>query len=260
MTSFDTLRTPLAPINMLTAYRRAILSQLQPAMLGLAILPVLVAALLWGVAFWLFWGVWLGWTESLLVKLPWVGGWFAHSTGQAAGWAAALVAGTLGLFSYVLAVLVSSLMFVSVFGTALMLRHVAPDYPDVKPLGGGSVAGSAINSLKAVAGFVVLAAVTLPLWFIPVIGWIIPVILLGLLNARVLRYDVLANHASAEELQALAQAPDLHWRWLGFFGALSNVVPVLWFFSTTITGLAFIHYGLAELTARRLQLSGKTGS
>ena len=41
--------------------------------------------------------------------------------------------------------------------------------------------------------------------------------------------------------QRLLDAPGLHWGWLGLGGALMNLVPLLWFLSTTLTGLAFIH-------------------
>jgi hypothetical protein len=259
MNAADAPLVPPQTIGVLTAYRRALHSQLQPAMLALAVLPILVAALVWGLAFGLFWGHWVEWLNGALGKLPWAGAWFAHPA-KGGGWLTELLAGLLGVLLYVLAVLVSALMFVSVFGTALMLRHVAADYPGLARLEGGGAAGSTINSLWAVAGFVLLAVLSFPLWFVPVVGWCIPPALLGLLNARVLRYDALAGHASVVEMRELMRGPDMHWRVLGLIGALLNLVPVLWFFSTTLTGLAFIHYALAALAARRGQTSGNTGS
>jgi hypothetical protein len=235
------------------------LSQLRPAMLALALLPVLAFALVWGIAFWFGWAWWLGLLDRWLSLIPWAGKWFAHTPDAGSGWFASLLAGTLGLFFYVLAVLVSALTFVSVFGMPVMLRHVAAvDYPQLGRLRGGSVGGSILNSVWAVLWFLVLAAVTLPLWFVPVLGWLIPPLLLGLLNARVLRYDALSEHASAAEMAALKSVPWLHWRLLGFVGAIINVVPVLWFFSTTLTGLAFIHYALAALAAGRAKTTQGT--
>ena len=43
-------------------------------------------------------------------------------------------------------------------------------------------------------------------------------------------------------------------RWtqrVNHIGALLNIVPFFWFFSTTLTGLAFIHYGLNALVQER---------
>ena len=110
---------------------------------------------------------------------------------------------------------------------------------------------SLTNSLGALFWFVLLALPTLVLWFVPFVGLLIPLFLLGRLNARVLRYDALAEHASDEELRRLAAAPGLRWGWLGFVGALMNLVPFLWFFSTTLTGLAFIHTALDGLNTER---------
>lgn len=253
MSSFDTLHHPPdRHIGVWTAYQRAMLSQLRPAMLALALLPILAFAIVWGIAFWFGWAWWLGLLDRWLALIPWAGKWFAHAPEAGSGWFAAFLAGALALLFYVLAVLVSALTFVSVFGMPVMLRHVAAvDYPQLQRLQGGSVTGSISNGLRAVLWFVVLAAVTLPLWFVPVLGWFVPLILLGLLNARVLRYDALSEHASAAEMELLKRAPWLHWRLLGFAGAVFNVVPVLWFFSTTLTGLAFIHYALAALAAER---------
>lgn len=252
MSSFDTLHHPEGRhIGVWTAYQRAMLSQLRPAMLALALLPILAFAVVWGTAFWLGLAWWLTLLERWLAMLPWAGEWFVRAPGEGSGWFATLLGGVLAFLFYVLAVLVSALTFVSVFGMPFMLRHVAADYPQLKRLQGGSVKGSVINGLVAVVLFLVLAALTLPLWFVPVLGWFVPLILLGMLNARVLRYDALSEHASAAEMDALKRAPWLHWKLLGFVGAVFNVVPVLWFFSTTLTGLAFIHYALAALAAER---------
>jgi hypothetical protein len=148
--------------------------------------------------------------------------------------------------------LVCALGFVSIAGMPFMVRHVeARHFPTLTRQSGGGFFGSLANSLGALLRFLLLAAVTFPLWFIPVFGWIVLPLLLGRLNARVLRYDALSAHASAAELSALAISPTLRWQWLGFVGAVLNVIPFFWFFSTTLTGLAFIHYGLEALSATR---------
>jgi len=259
--SFDTLRHPPGKaINPLTAFQRAVLSQLQPAMLALALLPIVAFAVLLGLVFWLGWDAWLRLFDKLLGLLPWAGDWFKPAPGQGSNWFSVLLAGSLGLGVYVLLVLVSALTLVSTLGMPLMLRHVAADYPQVQAMHGGSIKGSVVNTLWAVFWFLVLTLITLPLWLVPVVGWFVPIVMFGLLNARVLRYDALSEHASAEEMVALARAPRLWWRVLGFGGALLNVVPVLWFFSTTLTGLAFIHYALAALAAHRTTATQKAES
>ncbi|HEX4325579.1 MAG TPA: EI24 domain-containing protein [Burkholderiales bacterium] len=250
--SFDTLHSPPGKrIGVVVAFQRAMLSQLQPAMLALAMLPVVAFGVVWAFAFWFSWAYWLHGFETLLAWLPWVGQWFKTEPGQTGGWFIATVAGIIAFLVYVLLVLTTALTFVSTFGMPLMLRHAAKDYPELERRHGGTFTGSLSNALWGVFWFLILAAVSLPFWFVPIVGWLIPLFLLGMLNARILRYDALADHASVEEMQALSGSPRLYWRILGFGGALLNIVPVLWFFSTTLTGLAFIHYALAALAAHR---------
>lgn len=255
---FDTLHSPPGKrIGVVVAFQRAILSQLRPAMLALAIGPVLLFGIVWAVLFYLSWDWWLGGFRTMLAWLPWVGHWFAPQAGGAGGsWFAAGFAGLIACLIYVLLTLVSALTFVGVFGMPLMLRHVAGDYPGLERRHGGTFAGSLSNALWGVLWFLILMVVTLPLWFVPIVGWFVPVLLLGLLNSRILRYDALADHADAQELELLMRSPRLYWRVLGVGGALLNVVPVLWFFSTTLTGLAFIHYAFAALDAQRQNKPG----
>jgi hypothetical protein len=256
--SFDTLHNPHGKvISPLAAYQRAMLSQLQPAMLALSLLPVLVFALLWGWFFWATWAYWLTGLDKLLGMLPWVGNWFAHAPGEGSGWFATTLTVVLMVLIYAMLTLVCALTFVSTFGMPFMLRHVARDYPDLARLRGGSIGGSIRNVLGAVAWFTLFSILTLPLWFVPLLGWLVPIFLFGLLNARVLRYDALSEHASVQEMEQMKRAPRLYWRVLGFGGALLNVVPLLWFFSTTLTGLAFIHYGFAALQAQRAEAVAK---
>ncbi|HEY4374489.1 MAG TPA: EI24 domain-containing protein [Burkholderiales bacterium] len=250
--SFDSLHSPPGKrIGVVVAYQRAILSQLRPAMLALALGPMLLFAVAWAIIFWASWGWWLHTFATMMSWAPWVGHWFTPDPGAGSGWLVTTVAGIVAFLVYVLLVLATALTFVGVFGMPLMLRHVAGDYPGLARRHGGTFAGSLSNALWGVFWFLLLNAVTLPLWFIPLVGWAIPLLLLGMLNARILRYDALADHADAQELEQLMHSPRLYWRVLGIGGALLNIVPVLWFFSPTLTGLAFIHYAFAALDAQR---------
>jgi len=137
--SFDTLHSPPGKrIGVVVAFQRAILSQLRPAMLALALLPVVLFGVLWAVVFWFSWSAWLHGFETLLAWLPWVGQWFKADPGQGSGWFIATIAGVIAFLVYVLLVLTTALTFVSTFGMPLMLRHVAADYPDLERRRGGT--------------------------------------------------------------------------------------------------------------------------
>jgi CysZ protein len=102
-----------------------------------------------------------------------------------------------------------------------------------------------------VGGMVGLFAVSLPLWLVPPLWPIIPIAVLGWVNQRVLRYDALAEHASADEMRGLFAE-----RWgglyvMGLILALFAYIPILGFFAPVLLGLSFIHYLLAALEERR---------
>jgi len=98
---------------------------------------------------------------------------------------------------------------------------------------------------------VALGLATLPLWLIPPLWPLIPVLILGWVNQKVLRYDALAEHASADEMRAIFATHRRTLYLLGFVLALVAYVPLLGFFAPVLFGLAFIHFLLAELEARR---------
>jgi len=239
-------------VSILEAYRRALASQLQPGMLLLAIGPVLAAALFWAFIMWWKWATLFAAVDSLLKTLPYV----ERLIDRLVIYGFSVVPGVLALWVlialFIPLTLVSALGFISVVGMPLMLKHVAArDFATLEARRGGSLAGSLGNSVGALVKFILLALLTFPIWFIPLFGWLVLPMLLGRLNTLVLRYDALAEHASTEELKRLCGERNRSWGWLGFGGALLNIVPFFWFFSTTLTGLAFIHYGLNALASER---------
>lgn len=239
-------------MSVFEAYRRAALSQLQPAMLLLAIGPVVVAALFWLGVMWWKWSTLVAALDALIKALPLLD----TASERLMLFGVKILPSIVMTFAFIALfvplTMLTALSFISVVGMPIMTRHVAArDYPGLARRHGGSLAGSLRNSMTALFWFLLWAVPTFVLWFVPVIGFLIPLFLLGRLNARVLCYDALAEHADAQELRRLVDAPALRWSWLGILGAAMNLIPFLWFFSTTLTGLAFIHAALAALNAER---------
>ena len=244
--------TPVGQLSVIEAYRRALFSQMQPAMLLLAIGPAVVAALFWLGVMWWKWSTLVAALDALLKALPLLETMSERLMLFGVKIIPSLVMTFAFIALFVPLTMLTALSFISVVGMPIMTRHVAArNYPNLERRRGGSVAGSLANSLVALGWFLVWAVPTFVLWFVPVIGFLIPLFLLGRLNARVLRYDALAEHADAGELRRLMGTPALRWDWLGILGAAMNLIPFLWFFSTTLTGLAFIHAALAALNSER---------
>jgi flagellar biosynthesis component FlhA len=74
---------------------------------------------------------------------------------------------------------------------------------------------------------------------------------MGWLNQRVLRYDALSEHASAEEMQQIFAARRRMLYVMGATLALLAYVPLVGFVAPVLFGLAFIHLLLGELQTLR---------
>jgi len=218
-------------------------------MLWLMVWPVLVALFVWGLAAFVYWtrvALWLAghfrqWTES--------GVFFVRFDG---GDALVFAAHVILVLMFVPAVYLTALIILSVFGMAEMVEHVAARrFPGLARRHGGGIAGSVWNGIVALAGMLLLATVTLPLWVVPPLWPLIPVAIFAWINQRVLRYDALAEHASAEEMQAIFTSQRKSLYILGLLFALLAYVPVAGFIAPVLFGLAFIHLLLAELEALR---------
>jgi CysZ protein len=223
---------------------------LHPRMLWLMLWPMLVSLLVWGtvaIVLWVRTAVWLaGVLQQLLQSVPLVA-----SLDLAAF---ALIAAHVLLFlAFVPLVYLTALFILSMFGMEKMVDHVADrTYPDLERRRGGGFSGSVTNGVVSLLGMAGLAIASVPLWLVPPLWPVIPVVILGWANQRLLRYDALAEHATAEERSALFRQLRGRLYLLGVLFALAAYVPVLGLLSPVVFGLAFIHYLLGALRERRV--------
>jgi len=173
-------------------------------------------------------------------------------------------------------IVVLALLMVAAFMTPSMLGLVASRrFPLLERKHGGSFFGSALGALWATALALVGLLVSIPLWFVPPLVLVVPPLIWGWLTYRVMSYDVLAEHASADERHTLIRrhrvsllgmgvltgylgaAPSLVWA----SGAIAIVfapvlVPVaVWIYTLVFafSALWFAHFALAALQALRRQ-------
>jgi hypothetical protein len=232
------------------ALLRATASLLHPRMLWLMLWPVLLALLFWGtVGFFL-----LGWLITRLAERveQFFRGALFFLTFDFTDWA--LIASKVLLYlAFVPLVYMSALLILGVFGMPIMVDHVASrSYPQLERRQGGGFVGSAWNGVAALLGMLLLAVVTVPLWLVPPLWPLIPLVIMGWVNQRLLRYDALAEHANPEERRAIFRERRGGLYTLGLLLALAAYVPLVGFFVPAFFALAFIHYLLDALASRRL--------
>ncbi len=179
-----------------------------------------------------------------------------------------VVALSLPLLMGLVIVLVAALM------TPALTKLVAERrFPALEKRRGGTFWAGLLGSLGATALALLLLLLSLPFWLIPPVVLVVPPLIWGWLSMRVFSYDVLADHASAEERRQLLK--DLRWPLLaigvvgGYLGAAPSLIfafgalglalaPLLmpiaiWLYMLVFafTALWFAHFLLAELARRR---------
>lgn len=258
----------------LIAFGRALLSQLHFRMLLLTVLPFVFSVALWGVLLWL----------GLQPMIDWLHKYFAANDGFAAageilGWFGlgalkTVLVPLIAMWVLLPLMILTALVFVGTTAMPIIVRHVGRrHYPELEMRHGGSVMGSLWIATYSFIVFAFLWLVTLPLSLFPPLAFVVQPALWGWLTYRVMAYDALAEHASAQELRdvmrqhrwpllaigaiagVMGAAPTL--LWLG--GALSVIFfPILaagaiWLYVLVFvfSGLWFQHYCLEALAAHR---------
>lgn len=262
------------------AWRRALRAQFSRRMLALSFIPLLLALLVWGALLWAFLPGLLDWLHALFLEY----GWF-----QASGSVLSMLG--LGVLKVVVVPMVaiivllplmiaSALLFMGIFAMPAIERHVSRrDYPQLERKDGGSFAGSVWMNLSSVAVFALLWLCTVPLYAVPPLAVVVQAALWGWVASRVMSYDALAAHASAQERKAIMHAH--RWPLLaigmasGVLGALPGIAwmggavlavvlfPVLaivsaWLYLVIFlfTGLWYQYYCLQALEELRLASPG----
>jgi hypothetical protein len=236
---------------MLLALSRAFVSLLHPRMMWLMVWPMLASLTVWIVLAAIFWGTASQWID---VQLKGFGVVQWMMTVEPLAFVMGYFSTIILIIAFIPLVLITAVLLINFFAMPAMVNHVAGSaYPDLARLRGGSTAGSAWNSSVAILVFVALALVTLPLWIMPLLWPVLPVLLFAYLNQRVFRYDALADHASGAEMQSIFRTHRSDFFLLGIIVAVLGYVPVFGLFVPVFGALAFIHYGLHRLQGLRQQ-------
>jgi Etoposide-induced protein 2.4 (EI24) len=256
------------------SFWRAAAYCLHPRVIVLSLLPlVLMAGLALGVGYF-FWEPAIDAVRStfeswaiLRTMIDWLEGWGLTNLKT-------VLAPMVVVFISTPVIVVLSLLLVAAFMTPAMLGLVANRrFPLLERKHGGSFIGSSFGALWATVAALVALLVSIPLWFVPPLVLIVPPLIWGWLTYRVMTYDVLAEHAGADERRELVRrhrttllgmgvltgylgaAPSLVWA----SGAVAIVfapvlVPVaIWIYTLVFafSALWFAHFALAALQALR---------
>ena len=220
----------------------------RPRMLAYVLVPVLGFLLLLGLASWLWWD------EAQGSLLRWVSGmaWVAHLQTQLAqhtepmAWLRGLLATLIGLAVAMLLMSAVMLVLVLVVLAAVLLAPVvARDvarrrFPALARRGDVTFVRALGWSLRSLGQALLMLLVSVPLWVIPGVHLLVPPLVWGWLNSRVMSFDALSEFASRSELQQLLQAQRKALLTMGVLAALLGAAPAVVWASGVVFAALFV--------------------
>lgn len=262
--------------QMFDSFWRATAYCLHPRVIGLSFLPlVLMATLALGLGYF-FWeaaieSVRVSLDGSALLNTLW-----AWLQGLGLANLKTVLAPLIVIFAVTPLIVVLSLLVVAVLMTPTLVSLVAERrFPLLERKKGGSLVVGLLWSLGSTLLAVVAMIVSIPLWLVPPLILILPPLIWGWLTYRVMAFDALADHASADERREilrrhrgallgigivtgyLGAAPSLLWASGALFAAAFVIlVPLaIWIYTLVFafSSLWFSHYCLAALETLRAE-------
>lgn len=260
----------------LDSFWRALAYCLMPRVMLLSLLPLamlLVLSVSWG---YFYWAPTQDWVRDMLASWQVLQGMLDWLQDKGAGELQAVVIPLVVIFAITPILVVISLLAVSLMMTpALVDLVVQRRFAHLALKHGGTTVTSLVWTIGSTLAALVAMVITLPLWAIPPLMFIVPPLIWGWLSYRVMVYDALVVHASREERLTIGRQ---HRIWLlmigvltGYMGALPSLVwasgavfaaaflvlvPLaIWIYALVFafTSLWFTHYSLGALEALRAE-------
>lgn len=256
------------------SFWRAAAYCLRPRVWLMSALPlILVIGLTVGMGYF-FWDMALDYVRGVLDASSFARSAWNWLEGVGLGQLKTVLAPLIVIFAVTPIIVMGCLLLVAWLMTPWMVRLVAlRRFPDMLQHNGAPFLRSLLWSLGSAAAALVALVLTIPLWFIPPLILLVPPLIWGWLTYRVMAYDALAAHATADERRILFQrhrtpllamgvvcgflgsAPSLVWASGALFAAaFVLLVPVaIWIYTLVFAfaSLWFTHYCLAALQQLR---------
>lgn len=265
------------------SFWRAVIYCLRPRVIALSFLPlVLIVALSLGLGYY-FWEAALDSVRLALEAPAVLSSLWAWLQNMGAGRLKMVLAPLIVIFAITPLIVVISLLTVALLMTPALTQLVAERrFPALERKHGGSVLSSLFWSLGSTLLALLALILTTPLWLVPPLVLVLPPLIWGWLTYRVMAFDALADHASAQERRDILKAHRFNLLGMGVFCGFLGAAPSLIWASGALFAAAFVllvplavwiymlvfafsslwfaHYSLAALQALRNSEAQATGS
>jgi len=133
-------------------------------------------------------------------------------------------------------IVVLSVLLVAWLMTPALVNLVANRrFPALQRRHGAGMAISIAWSLGCTVLALLALVISVPLWFIPPLVLVVPPLIWGWLNYRVMSFDVLADHASADERRQIMRAQRMQLLGIGVVSGFLGAAPSLLWAASALT-------------------------
>lgn len=236
------------------AFRRAVISQCHPRMIGAILLPFAIALLGAVILLWLFWTPLTGWMDHFVSEsgiFNTVDGWFiAIGLFSMKLWLIPLMAA--GMLLPMAGIL--GLVIAAIFVMPIVLRHLDKrQYKNLNRQGKNTTAIGTWNAIWVGVMFVIGWLFTLPLWLFPPMALILPVFWWAFAVNKMLRVDSIIEHASIAERKLIWERQYKRYWFMGAILSVINLIPFFWLIMPVFSSLVYAHFSLQAITDLRAE-------
>ncbi|MCE2746423.1 MAG: EI24 domain-containing protein [Burkholderiales bacterium] len=235
--------------NAMSILFHALVDSFRPKMLMLTLVSVALASVFWLVVIWLS-------IDPLVSAATWALGYLGLDFSTAA---LATDSAFMGWLKFILVPLaVFGLLWPIVATSAVLLAglYVTPpvvnylterEFRGIQKKGDSGMVTSLWVTLKAVLVFLIAWLVSLPLWLIPGMAFVLPILLTAYLLMTVMRFDSLAGHATKLEMKEIKKRDSTSAWLIGLVCAFLSFIPPILLIMPVMSALAFTRHYMGVL-------------
>jgi hypothetical protein len=260
----------------LDSFWRALAYCLMPRVMLLSLLPLVMLLALTLSLGYFYWQPTQDWVRGMLDSWQMLQSMMDWLQARGAGGLQSVMVQLVIIFAITPVLVIVSLLAVSLMMSPALV-HLVVDrrFQHLSRKQGGTMLSSLMWTLGSTLAALLAMLISLPLWVVPPLMFVVPPLIWGWLSYRVMVYDALLAHASREERLTIGRR---HRGWLllmgvltGYMGALPSMVwasgaffaaafvllvPLaIWIYALVFafTSLWFTHYSLAALESLRAE-------
>jgi hypothetical protein len=260
----------------LDSFWRALAYCLMPRVMLLSLLPLVMLLAVTMSLGYFYWQPTQDWVRDMLASWQMLQSMMDWLQARGASGLQSVMVQLVIIFAITPILVIISLLAVSLMMTPALLNLVVDRrFQHLSRKQGGTMVSSLMWTLGSTLAAVLAMMISLPLWVVPPLMFVVPPLIWGWLSYRVMVYDALLAHASREERLTIGRR---HRGWLllmgmltGYMGALPSMVwasgaffaaafvllvPLaIWIYALVFafTSLWFTHYSLAALESLRAE-------